>query len=287
MSDEVGIATNGPNNYARVLQKKFKENGDKIELMNFSIDGIWRMATNLEHAKRSAFKYKPNLILFRYVLPIKNVGNFRNSYKGYSIKYYDHNESLEKTKRYIDEKVIPHSIISVSYDVSYIFRYICKFYIEKPNNSLTKFIQKYILKKRLYIQSYVRRILINSQNYKGPHTQNIYNIDQSINLYEEARDSLASNKTEIVLFDTYLFDNKEKTSIFESSNINYLSLNLKFRPEYSFGEVDNHSSQKGHQAIAQAFYKMLFIKGIIPQKYFSNKAIPQMQVDKNKDAKNE
>jgi hypothetical protein len=94
--------------------------------------------------------------------------------------------------------------------------------------------------------------------------------DQTYTLAESA-DSLKSLQTflgdrgiQFSLFETYTSPVKYDAS-FARRQINYVNLDIPFKKEYSFGVLDGHSTQAGHQAIAEAFFKALL--DIIPEQF--------------------
>lgn len=96
-------------------------------------------------------------------------------------------------------------------------------------------------------------------------------IDRPYTLSESA-DSLKSLQTflenkgiQFSVFDTYTTSTKYDKS-FARRQINYINLDIPFKKEYSFGEQDGHSTQAGHQAIAEAFFKTL-VEDVIPKQF--------------------
>ncbi|WP_025742486.1 hypothetical protein [Aquimarina pacifica] len=264
-SDDTGTDTDGPNCYARLLQKKFKENGDNIEIMNFSIDGQNRAFSNIKLAYRSIEKYKPDLILTNAIFPIASRIEYRETYKGFQIGYFNENESLEETKKFIDEKFSSPTLFTRVYDTSYIFRYMVKVYIEKRESSFEKFMTKYVFKSRRYVRGYTR----NRFTLEKPPLKKL-TLEESKNIYKKACDSVKLLNSRLMLFVPYKIP-PEIPNLLADGGIDYLGLDIERLPEYSFGKRDGHTNQVGHKVIAEVFYEKFLTENIIPKKYFSNK----------------
>lgn len=291
-SDDTGIYTNGSNNYVRLLQKKFLNNKDKIEIINFSMDGSERVFDRSNLAL-DCIKYQPDLILFNTDFPITLQKRYRTTYKGYQLKYTDFDNPLTGVKKYIDNELKDNSIFNSVYKVSYIFRYLCKFYIENPKNPLNKFVSKNIVGKYPYIKYYIRRqidvseIFLKYENtLKGinkkvakdnseSNRNNPYvakkrlNEKESIAMYINLSDSLLKSKVTLLLYNKYKQD-KSFEVLSSVDELNYMPLNIKYREEYGFGKVDDHSSQLGHEVIAREFYNKLYSSGYIPRKFYGS-----------------
>lgn len=278
-SDDTGICTNGPNNYVRLLQEKFLNNSDKIEIINFSMDGSERVFERSNLAL-DCIKYQPDLILFNADFPITLQKRYRTTYKGYTLKYKDFNNQLTGVKKYIDNELKDNSIFNSVYEVSYIFRYLCKFYIENPKNPINKFISKNIIGKYPYVKYYVRRQVeasdeiidskVNSYNDNNPYiAKKRLSENESIAMYISLSDSLSKSKVALLLYNKYKQE-KSFEALSRISELNYMPLNIKYRSEYGFGKADSHSSQLGHQVIAKEFYNKLYSSGYIPHKFYGS-----------------
>ena len=278
-SDDTGINTDGPDCYPRLLQKKFKENGDKIEIMNLSLDGATRAIRELNFAYECAAKYDPDLILINAKYPITDRVHAKSTYRGVSIISHHYYETLNETEKFIDSVLDNTTTVSVAYNYSYIFRYICKVYLERPNHFLTKFLKKNVLKDWRVIAIHSGRLISHLEAKPRGMYHKDYTKEESLDIYLKASDSLKKLNTKLVLFNKYIYsiNNKELKPHLK----NYWPLNVKFKPEYSFGKYDMHSSQKGHKAIFEMFYKKLYTDEIVPEKYFSDKTKREMQGLKN------
>ncbi|MBJ6367822.1 hypothetical protein [Snuella sedimenti] len=269
-SDDTGINSDGFDCYPRLLQKKFKENGDNIEIMNLSLDGATRAIRELNFAYECATKYNPDMILINARYPITDRVHAKSTYRGVSIISHHYHESLKETEAFIDSVLDNTTATSLAYDYSYIFRYICKVYLERPNYPLSTFLRKHILKNRRVIEILSGRLIGHLEAKPGGMYHKDYTKEESLEIYLEASDSLERMNAKLVLFNKYIYpiNNKELKPYLK----NYWPLNVKFKPEYSFGKYDMHSSQKGHKAIFEMFYRKLYTDEIVPEKYFSEKS---------------
>ncbi len=274
-SDDAGMDTDGPDCYPRLLQKYFKENKDKVEILNFAIDGKHRGYKDLQLIEKECINYNPDLILMRVRFPIVNKILYRTSYKGYSIGYGDINASLEITKKYIDENFLDQSIFTFFFDNSYIYRYICKYTIENEKGSET-FIRSYLIKDLRLVNGYARNSIGHLDNKKK--TIKYFTKEESINMYKETNELLEKKNISFVLFNTYSdFSLNHVNGLLAKNEISYLDLNIPFISSYSFGKIDGHSSQEGHEVMAKSFYEKFYTKDIVPKKYFSDKTKLLMQ----------
>jgi hypothetical protein len=95
-----------------------------------------------------------------------------------------------------------------------------------------------------------------------------FSVKESMDTLKNLQSFLESRGIQFALFDTY--QNPQKYSqIYAQHSINYLPLNIPFKDEYTFGSKDGHSTQAGHQAIADSLYNRL--KGIVLFGLDSNK----------------
>ncbi len=273
-SNDSGIYSDGSNSYARLLQRKFQENGDKIEIMNFSVDGMYRTIRELNFAYKCAVKYNPDLILINAHMPIVDVPKFMITYKGVKIVSQNYDEPLKDTQCFIDNVIDNPPLISYIYDISYMFRSVCKFCRDRPGHPVTKFFEKSILKNKRIIRIISGRNIMNGRIEESLIKK--YDERESLDIYLKTADSLAKLKTKLVLFNKYFSHNNSiKLKPYFK---NYLGLNLEYNPEHNYGKLDGHFSQKGHKAIAKLFYEKFFTEKLIPQNYFSNKTKDQMKL---------
>lgn len=88
-------------------------------------------------------------------------------------------------------------------------------------------------------------------------------------MYINLSDSLLKSKVTLLLYNKYKQD-KSFEVLSSVDELNYMPLNIKYREEYGFGKVDDHSSQLGHEVIAREFYNKLYSSGYIPRKFYGS-----------------
>lgn len=276
-SDDTGLTTNGRNSYARLLQKKFLENNDSIEILNFSIDGRGRALKHLRFAKDSIMAYNPNLILFNFTFPIADRLEYRSSHKGVMITSSNYNNDFNAVEKFIDEKVLVSNKISFMFKYSYIFRSLCKVYIDNRKNKTLRDFEKLFFKNRKEayyfrsaLQAYVRSRLTNL-GHKWNLKIEEYSEEESLALYKSISDSIKQNNSRLVLFNTYEGINPKFVDDLINNNLEFIDLNIEIKEDYSFGKIDGHSTQKGHKVMAKKFYERFYKDTIIPRHFFSQK----------------
>ncbi len=273
--------TDGPSCYPRLLQKYFKDNKDKVEILNFAIDGRFREYKDLQLIKKECITYNPDLVLMKQRFPISDDLRYRESYKGYAINYFDINSSLEETKQFIDENYERLTLFTFFYDVSFIYRYLCKYVIENEKG-LAGFIRKYFIKDTKFIIGYARKNISAIGEKKGAFKKE-FSIEESLKMYKEVKVLLDKNDTKYILFNTYSNSAiKDVNFLFKIKEIDYLNLNIPFDRSYSFGKYDAHSSQKGHKIIGEKFYEKLIKQRIILSRFLSKQTQDKMLFSKEK-----
>lgn len=283
-SDETGIESNGVNSYVRLLQKKFRENGDKIEILNFSTDGKYREVFKMDFVYRIVEKYSPDLVFFKGSLQISSRKEYRTTYKGIQISYFNEERPLDRVKKMIDKRILNPVQIKEFYKYSYTYRFLCKYYIERnSNDTFHRFLSKSVFKNtsEKVVRGYVRnRVTLNKSSLKK------YTVDETLEFYKKSIDSIKSLGSNLYLFSPYKDESINK--ILENYNENnldplsYLSIGIDRNPKHYFGKLDGHSNQFAHKLIYEKMYRKLFLKNIIPKKYFSEKALLEMNINSKK-----
>jgi len=95
-----------------------------------------------------------------------------------------------------------------------------------------------------------------------------YSLAESADSLKSLQNFLEVKGIQLYLLDTYSSPTKYDKS-FAKHQINYINLDIPFKQEYSFGALDGHSTQAGHQAIAEALFEKLL--KIVPQQYLMSK----------------
>jgi hypothetical protein len=91
-----------------------------------------------------------------------------------------------------------------------------------------------------------------------------YTLSESADTFQNFQTFLEGKNIRFYLYNVY--DHESSISIeksFAHRQIGYLPLNIPYKEEYTFGKLDGHSTQLGHQVIAEAFFDAL-VNRIIP-----------------------
>lgn len=265
-SEEAGIDTNGPNNYVNLLRNYFRDK--KVEIMNWSIDGLDRSKKNIDLLRSTCINYKPDLVLMRGDFPVSDNVDFRTSYKGHVIWYYKFGESLADTKKYIDETLIAFSFKNFLLQNFYTVRLVGKYCLDNSSNFSKSLFSTFFNNDRLYLEGYMRKKVL-AIGSKSPSTL-FFSAKESMSLYIDLKKDLEEINCNLVFFNTYFEGNNFKNYLFSKNDIEFLALDIDRKPEHSFGKLDGHSNQVGHKLIADTFYQKLYDSKLIPVKYFND-----------------
>jgi hypothetical protein len=250
-SDECGLFTNGPLNYPHLLEKLLQNIGYNVEVINLSIDGTNRSMRNIRLAKGECIGYQPDLILMINDFPFTDDirTKYRSSYKGIEIKYA-HTETLDSAKLYIDQHIQKRQFQHYLIDYCYIYRFLIRANF-KYNIPLLRKIMDGTYDSYVY---WAKNLWWSQTMDKRPYLSTVtYPKAQSLKVLKETKARLNSNGIKLVVFNTYSTKSSKKyLDLFNKNGITYFALNVPRMEEYSFGEMDGHSSQKGHIAIAKA-----------------------------------
>jgi len=267
-SDYTGIETNGPNSFVSLLSEKFKSYSDKIEIINCSIDGQNRSFKNLLFVKKYFKKYNPNLVFLESDIPLRNIKIFRTSYKGYRIDY-DTKKNLKLIKNQIDNNFFKKNFFKPLFDISYIYRYLCKYSIENQ----TKFSKK--IQKVLFNEDYKMAIGYSRgffQAYNIGTAKETISIENSFKLIEGLKLKMQNEGVPLFLLNVYKNDiNTLQKNLLNSREINNIDLDLFRKSSFYFGKINGHTTQEGHNVIANKLFDSIISNRIIPEKYFQEK----------------
>jgi hypothetical protein len=272
-SNDTGFNTDGPLNYVKLLNKYFQTNNIRVEVINCAIDGKDRGIRNLKLIVKELVNYEPDLILLSKPFPLTDRLRYRTTYKNIQINCLYLNE-MDSAKLYVDKELSHKTFVIHLFDWSYIFRYVCKYYFDNKDDKtkkLAQFIGKSNIKDIYRIRAYARSEMYWLWEKKTEKQLEIkqYSEDKSLQFLKKVNNALSKKNVKLILFDTY--ENKNSghlRKLFNPNGINYLPLNIPPKKEYDFGKLDEHSTQKGHKAIADAFYSVL-IDSIIPKEYIA------------------
>jgi len=279
-SDEAGLYTDGPLNYINVAEDLLKKNGYKVEILNLAIDGHGRSIRNVEFLKGPCAEYEPDLILFKNLeFPLEDYREYRTTYKGILIKYKDTSQrNLNDAKAYIDNELAHKDLRIRLYDYSYIYRWMVKSYLEQYQKPKSKFWQW--CAERLFVngnkvECYARHVIFWPKYQYKP---TVYSDEASMQVLGDLSEILSRRNTKLLIFTTYAVDDPQgEKEIFAKYGVNYLPLQVIHKHEYSFGELNGHTSQEGHKAIGYALFKAL--KDSISQAFIVS---PLVSVDESR-----
>jgi len=252
-SDDCGLFTNGPLNYASLLEDSLRKTGHKVEIINLSIDGSNKSVRNITLAGGECLKYKPDLVLLRNEYPVTEdtKTKFRSTYKGIEIKYA-HPSALDSAKLYIDKHLALKQFQHYVIDYCYIYRFLIRANY-RYNIPILRIVLKNTTDSYIYwAKNLLWTEIMDKRNYNSPV---ILTDKQSIQLLKDTKARLDSNKTSLILYDIYKGQyDKDYKKIYKENGLNYISLDIAYNEDYSFGTMDGHTSQKGHIIIAKTFF---------------------------------
>ncbi|ELR68783.1 hypothetical protein C900_05796 [Fulvivirga imtechensis AK7] len=248
-SEVTGLFTDGADGYVSLLQKKFDNYPEKVEVINCAVDGAARHYMNHQNIKQNLVHYDPNLILIeRLPFPFMSFGH-RTIYKDYVIDYTDEGD-LEKIKEHIDKEFYGFNLFKLTYDLLYSYRYFCKLYVQADMPLIEK-IGPWLAPDKLKVDQYITKRIFYKD--KRPTTS----VNTSIDSLMSLKNFLDERKIEFAFYSTYNSSNDLLLSeLFKELDIKNINLDIT-RKEQHHCQEDAHSSAYGHQAIASKFYPIL------------------------------
>lgn len=266
--------TNGPLNYVKVAQSMIRENRDKVEIVNCSVDGSGRELGKMEFIKNECVRYKPDLVMFTGEFPFKDKMRYRTTYDGIRIESEFLNADIDSAKRLIDQEIKIKSFKVRLFDASYLFRCCCKYYFNHKDNFLQNFLEKHFWSDLKVIRAYYRASM--PWNTPKPNTEykkrqtKIMTKEESIYLLNDVSQTLSNRGIDFVFYSLFAGDDLPTDNIDKESNDMFVSLNFRMLPEYTFGDEDGHLTQEGHKILGQFFYQRLK-DSVVPKEYLTNK----------------
>jgi hypothetical protein len=272
-SDDVGFNTNGPNNYVNLINSYFRTNNIGAEVINCSIDGSGKELQKLKFILGECIDYQPKLVLFAGIFPFEERFRYRTTYKNIRIEYEYQDINIDSVKKLIDEEIDNKCFKIQLYDYSYLFRYICKYYFDNKKSDdywMPEILNNYLKKNEKVLMGYARSKIFWSvpkpHEKKKPKRETVkYSLEESLKLLSDLKTELSKREVKFVFLRKQQLSEDLKHS-FYNNDVPLISLDIIYKDNYNFAELDGHSSQEGHKAIAQKLYKVL-IDDIIPQKY--------------------
>lgn len=248
-------SVSGPNHlleyhsFPPLIEKKFKENGYKIEVLNCGVDGYGRSKQLLQSIPYQIQAFDPNLILFECDLPLHNSNISREAYRGVNIFYpFNNIESREDVKKYVNGFLKYRDLIHI-FHKSYIMRVVIKLYMRQD-------IQNFIT---FYIRAYQSNCWHSWGNEQLPIT-----MEESVHLIQQTKKNLLSHNISFFLFQYH--KNQDIIQIAKQNNLPLISLDVDFTPE-DYYYKDGHWNGNGCKKIAEEFFLLFHKHKLVPQKY--------------------
>jgi hypothetical protein len=261
-----GIWGDNKESFPATVNRLFKENGYKVEVINCGLSGGFRDLSNIALMKEMVPAYNPQLVLLASPIPISNLRCFRDIYQDYSVTFTgedqaERDHSLQITHAKVD-LVKQHRLITDLYDLSYLFRLWVR---SHPDECATP---------AHTLLVYAKNCCDNWQYYSSFHN---FNEDQSLDLLDSLRSQLDHSHARLVLFE---FGSSDLAESFRNlrGNDSYISLNLPlYKKEYCLAH-DGHPNAAGYNLIAEGMYKKLR-EAYVPARFFPKQKPSQGKPD--------
>ena len=130
-SNESGHFVPGAVNYADLIDERYRKNGQRVEMLNFSIGGRSLDYFRINLVKKKILRYDPDLIILLVGIPFSHKNKARKLYRGFVIDYELENEVSERFAINLVDEILSHRLLIRLYDYSFIVRAVCKKYIDK------------------------------------------------------------------------------------------------------------------------------------------------------------
>jgi hypothetical protein len=125
-------------NFPDLIEKELKKKGYNVEILNFGMGGENHSYYLFKSISVDVIKFHPDLILFKWDLPLAYIDYIKDSYHGFEIEYLrDAPITKEIAIKWVDKINKFHSL-SFFYNSSYLLKAIGKFYQFYFNNDLAK-----------------------------------------------------------------------------------------------------------------------------------------------------
>ncbi len=255
-----GIWANHKEVFPQKLQKQFKKEGFKIEVINCAISGSDRDLQNIKLIEHYLIKYSPDLVLYEGRTRISTGNYHRDTYKDYSILYAGNNMEERTHSRYIAEQEVERikqlKIFTDLWDISYILR----FYGRRANThtipSLSNCLSKYAENKA------------ESWNYSRFKS---YTFAESIDILNRLNKTLKNHSCKLVLFHYGSIKKKQLMDIKEKIEFQCIFLNIS--GENLGHKYDGHFNENAHQIIAEETFAKL--KHFLPKEFYPKNHEPK------------
>jgi hypothetical protein len=231
-------------NYAELLEDHLREAGDKVEIMNFGIDGRFRALHELRMIETDVAAYKPDLVLMDIDLPFVS-GVFRRAvYKGFVIIYNPETPlSRGWCEAWVDRVTKPRWLARV-YGASYIVRAIVRYYINHYNTE----------------RSFLLRVLVENRIQAPDVRLWPHSLKKSVEALHKVRDTLAAQGGRFAILQ--FIPNPYYRQVTAKYGLSYVELNVPAIPQFVH-DRDGHYNHQGHVEVARQLFMQLKQSGVI------------------------
>jgi hypothetical protein len=249
-----GIWGNNSESFPAMVNRMFRENGYKVEVINCGLSGAARDLLNMALIKEMSVTYHPDLVLLESPLPVNNVYCFRDFYKGYSITFTGDNDAERAHSKWAAQTKVEllnqHRLVTTLYDLSYCMRYWTRASLDTPGTipHACMIYAKNCCDNWMYFSS------ISTLSY-----------EESVNMLEQLKNGLGRSKFALFEYGNTWLGTKFKEHP-ELLTFPFISLNVPLEKKGYSLQHDCHPSNLGYNTIAKNMYKEL-ITHFIPERF--------------------
>ena len=243
--------------FVSLLHKKFQAAGYHAEVMNCAMSGSERGLQNLAYYKESTQRFRPNLVLYEFSMPLISSNYTRGSYLDYSILYAGENLKELSHSQFVAQKRVDlvkrHKFITDLYDLCYCMRVICRQYFEGNHwGTVANCCKVYAENKS------------DSWQY---FSMDVLGLRKSITLVNDFADTVKRMDARVLAFEygSGYAENLHDSSL--TTKFPLLSLGLDLGDEYRLS-LDGHFNLLGDSVVADALFSRL--KEYIPGEFHPN-----------------
>ena len=238
-------------NFPEITERRLKERGYNVEILNFGVPGESRSFYNFKTVEHEVLKFKPDIIVLENLLPYTKKDYARDEYHGYQLEYLFTSEKSKEEAIAWAEKLNRWKPATFLIDNSWVFRKLAQKYQHTHNDDLASFI-KFAVK--------------NQVSFIDDAVTGIYTMEKSVEMTQELAARLEDQSIDFKLLNY-------QAGPFGDSLVNFsfdhIFLETEFNKKYLYPK-DNHFNNLGQMHLSDKFVEEL-IK-IIPQEYNLNQA---------------
>ena len=243
----------GENDFCTVLQRIFKINNMKVEVINCAREGTNKDIQNLYIIKNDIVKYEPDLILLENGGQLNYCRYVFEGYGDYTLQYDPSKPETRAECVKVVDKINKHRLLTKCYDVSFIVRAICKRYVDKHSNWNVQALYSTSRKFEKYLYTYIKK----DANVYIP----TYRVSWDYALTElgNVKSKLDSIGCQLMLY-TYSGYSDEFKRTFKENEIDFIQLNMNYGYLPLNSKLEGHTNELGHALIAERLFSQLVIK---------------------------